>query len=96
LYMLAKEVFGCWESKIIDKNPMLWYSCWCCEHLCRLDPAGFPPPPFERIGKPGLTMLGRWEDMLGCGNTGRWLVDVEANSERRMQPGDGVYGKARC
>ena len=96
LYMLAKEVLGCWESKIIEKNPMIWYFCCCCEHLCRLDPAIPRAPYLRESASQGLTMLDRWEDMLGCGNTGRWLVDVEANSERRMQPGDGVYGKARC
>ena len=77
LYMLAKEVLGCWESKIIEKNPMLWYLCCCFEHLSRLDPAVSPPPNLRESASLGLTMLDRWEqDMLGCGNTGKRLVLV--------------------
>ena len=85
LYRLAKEFLGCCESKIIVKNPMIWCSCCCCEHLSRLDPAISPPPPhLRKLASQGLTMLDRWEDMLGCGNTGKCLVLMMDNLMARL------------
>jgi len=83
LYMLAKEVLGFGESEIImRKNPMLWNFCCCCEHLSRLDPA--VSPHLRESASLGLTMLDRWEDMLGCGNTGKCLVLMMDNLMARL------------